>query len=96
MLQGRVASGAGTAVNVQSWDVFTAFFIGTGVSTGATIDLEARNQLGQWTAFHTQVLNSSTNAQVVQFLGPFTDIRANVTSYTDGSYNVSIYTIRNR
>ena len=96
LLRGSVATGAGNPVNLDSWDIVTAFFVGSGITSGATINLEARTQFGVWVPIHTQVLNSSTNAQVVQFLGPFEDVRANVTSYTDGSYDVSIYTIRNR
>lgn len=96
LLQGAVGTGAGNPVNVQTWDIVTAFFVGTGISSGAQINLEARNSFGQWVPLHTQVLTTQTNAQVVQFLGPFESIGGNVVSHTDGSYNLSIYTIRNR
>lgn len=96
LFQGKVGTGESGVANLDNWDIITAFFVGSSLTSGATINLEGRNQLDEWVVLHTQVLNSSTNAQIVQFLGPFQDLRANVTSYTDGSYNVTLFGLQNR
>lgn len=69
----------------KGWNfVFTA----ASVTTGATIEIQAGFGSGSWVTIHTETITANGETIAQSENGVFKKLRANITSYTDGTYSV--------
>lgn len=91
LLNAVTAAGAGTSqTGLALFDRFTAYYKIASATTGATVQLESQSIDATWSLIDQRTLNSSTTSAVVAFDGPFSTIRASVSSYTDGTITVGL------
>jgi hypothetical protein len=79
----------GDAVDVRGYRKFTVSVKAEEVTTGATVAIQARVN-DDWLDLDTQMV-AANGSTLVQFEGPFTELRANVTNRTDGTYTVTLF-----
>lgn len=82
-------TGAGTAYESLNYSRFTFFIKAASVTTGGTVDIEALSPAGDWTVVSTNAISADGDT-VVQTDGAFSQVRANVSARTDGTYTVSM------
>lgn len=82
-------TGASSAVNGLEYSLFTFFITAASVSTGGTVDIEALSPAGDWVVISTTAVSADGDT-VVQKEGAFSQVRANVSARTDGTYDVSM------
>jgi hypothetical protein len=69
----------------KGWNfIFTA----ASVTTGATIEIQAGFGASSWVTIHTETITADGTTIAQSDEGVFKKLRANITSHTDGSYNV--------
>jgi hypothetical protein len=69
----------------KGWNfIFTA----ASVTSGATIEIQAFFGSSGWVTIHTETITADGITIAQSENGVFKKLRANITSYTDGSYNV--------
>jgi hypothetical protein len=89
LLDAVASTGAGNYIGVSALRFFTFNVIGTGVTSGATIRIEAQDFEGNVVTVTTFAVTSSANAtQSFSVSGVFNQVRANITARTDGTYTV--------
>jgi hypothetical protein len=86
-LTGVVATGAGSAVKAGRYPISVWQIVATGVTAGATVKVQGTLDETNWYDLATVVVaaNGSSSVTVDE---PHQALRANVTSYTDGTYTV--------
>lgn len=92
LLTSVVATGYGNAASVKDHKCFLIFFAASGnINGGASIDIETMGPDGNWYAISSVVFSSTKTSQApIPFEGAYYQIRANVTSWVDGTYTVMI------
>ena len=88
LLSAVVATGAGTAVEVQDERYFTFYIEPTG-TVDMTVKIQSLAPSGNWVAIDSRTLTTATSF-VVQVVGRFTQIRANVTTWVNGTLTVGM------
>ena len=88
LLNGVTSSGAGDAWPSSKYKGWNFIFLGSSVTTGATIDIEVEVADGDWAPIHTETITADGYKIVQSERGHFRKLRANITSYTDGTYYV--------
>ena len=79
---------AGEAVDVRGYRKFTVAVKGEEVTVGATVSIQAKVN-DDWVDLDVQSI-AANGSTLVQFEGPLTELRANVTNRTDGTYTVTL------
>ncbi len=88
LLEGANTASAGSAVSVENQKGWTFLVVATGVTTGATVQIQAKVN-GEWQAIHEEVVTASgTSDPIRDEHGHYHSLRAEITSYTDGTYDV--------
>jgi hypothetical protein len=96
LLSGATATGAGTPHNIGQYQKAMMVEVKTTAGTPAfTIQLQYKDELGNWEAWHEEVVSVSTddplNVQLESY--PWHDIRAEITAYTSGTVSAYAYLI---
>jgi hypothetical protein len=88
LLTSVTATGAGAAfTDLHRCRDFTIYISASAVTSGATLQIESKSPRGTWHKIASYVINA--NGDTLQtFSGHYTEIRANITARTDGSYTV--------
>jgi len=87
-LSAVTATGASTEVNAQNYNKLTYHIVATGVSSGATIEIQHSLNGTNWVTLNTTNISSTGNTEVYFSDVKYKYMRANVTSYSDGTYTV--------
>ena len=86
LLSAVVATGAGTPYQIERGR-YSFIVNSTGVTTGATIAIQTKLSDGTWINVDSRNY-TVTGSVVLNYNGPLNWIRANVTSWTDGTHTV--------
>ena len=86
ILNGVTAVGS-AQTNPENYSKFTFHIISEAVTTGATILIQSSLDGTNWVDLSSDTI-ASNGAIEHQFTGKYTYLRANVSSYTDGTYSV--------
>ena len=88
MQSAAVATGVGTVVGTSEMETKTIYIIATSVSSGAIIEIQTSYDGTNYTTISTQtiVANGTTEVAIVGLYHKY--IRANITTWTDGTYTV--------
>jgi ribosomal protein S8E len=86
LLEGVSATGAGTKLKANRQKGWNFIFLGLGVTSGATINIEIEYIPNNWVTIHTETITANGTTIVQSEHGHFPAIRANVTALTDGIY----------
>ena len=91
LLDAVVASGASSAINTGEMETKTVTIIAADVSSGATIAIQTSHDGTNFVAINTQTIaaDGTTEVAIVGLFHKY--IRANITSYTDGTYTVYLF-----
>jgi len=88
LLEGATTAAAGSAVSVENQKGWTFLVVATGVTTGATVEIQAKVN-GEWKAIHEEAVTATgTSDPIRDEHGHYEFLRAEITSYTDGTYDV--------
>lgn len=85
LLLNQSAAVDGAAVLTSEMRRFVCYLIATGVTTGATVTVEARMPDDSWAPVHVEIF-TATGTRVLSWEGVFSAVRAGITSYTNGTY----------
>ena len=88
LLDNVTATGAGTKLNANRQKGWNFIFVGSSVTSGATIDIQVEVYTNNWVTIHTETITADGYTIAQSEHGHFRAIRAEVTSYTDGIYYV--------
>jgi hypothetical protein len=89
LLSAVTATGAGSGVGVIGITSFTVIITAASVTSGGTVKIQALTPGGAWATIDSRTIAASGDT-IVQFDGPFIQLRANLTARTDGTYTVSL------
>ena len=87
LLSSVVATGAGSSFSVERSKGWTFVIASSAVTTGGTVDIEAYIG-GAWFVIHSEAVTANGSILVRDDHGHYEKIRASITAYTDGSYDV--------
>lgn len=87
LLSSATSTGAGTAFTVERSKSNTICIVASAVTSGATVDIEAYIGAG-WRVIHSESITADGDYLVRDDHGHYEKIRANISSLTDGSYDV--------
>lgn len=88
LLDAVTASGAGAGWTSEDYDNLT-FVIRSSGTVSATIEIQAwSDELGDWFTIDTQELTTAGDTIVRDATGSYQQIRANVTTYSSGTFTV--------
>ena len=90
LLNAVTAVGASDSVDVSSYNKLTFHIIATSVTTGATIKIQHSLDGTNWVDVSTTNVSASGNTEVAFSDVKYKYVRANVTSYTDGTFTVTM------
>ena len=96
LLEGVTSTGAGAAVDTSTFDRFTFFIEGTGITSGGTMKIQTRTLTGAWVDVDSRNVTSAVPNYTVIVNGPLDAVRANLSARTDGTYSVSVTVGRDR
>jgi hypothetical protein len=88
LLSAVTSTGAGTAITTNKIKGWTFVITAASVTTGGTVEIEAELN-GSWISIHSEAVTANGNTVVRDEHGHYTQLRANVTARTDGTYTVS-------
>lgn len=88
ILDAVTTTGTGDAISAESFKGWNFIFLGTSVTSGATIEIQAEVGTNNWVTIHEETItaNGYTIAQSPE--GQYRRLRAEVTARTDGTYYV--------
>ena len=87
LLSSASAAGAGSSFKVERSKGWTFCIESTGVTSGATVAIEA--YIGNvWRTVDSRVISATGNTLIRDDHGHYEKIRASITAYTDGNYDV--------
>lgn len=89
LLDGVTADTTGTAFEVDLFEKMTLTVVATGVTTGATFDLEIKDPKGNWVSIWNYTFGATGN-QIQIIDTPLLEIRGKISSYTDGTFTATI------
>ena len=90
-LSAVATTGGGTTVDTAKLWRFALIVTATSVTSGATIKAEALAPDGNWALVPNATITVTANGtSTIEFEGPYTALRANVTARTDGTYSAWI------
>lgn len=89
LLSAVTSTGAGSAVDTLNYSLFTFFINASSVTSGGTVDIEAISPAGDWAVISTNAVSADGDT-AVQKEGAFSQLRANLSARTDGTYTVSM------
>lgn len=81
-------TGEGTEYIAERCKGWNFIFNANSVTSGATIDIEVEYGDDLWVPIHTETITATGVTIAQSENGVFKKLRANITSYTDGLYNV--------
>ena len=89
LLSSATSSGAGNSFSVERSKGWTFVIAASSVTSGATVDIEAYfSDSSAWHVVHSQSVTGDGSVMIRDDHGHYEKIRANVSSYTDGTYSV--------
>jgi len=89
LLSAVTSTGAGSAIISLEYSLFSFFINASSVTSGGTVDIEALSPAGDWVVISTNAISADGDT-IVQKEGAFSQIRANVSARTDGTFTVSM------
>lgn len=89
LLNAVTAVTTGAGVDTRRCQDFTAFIEATIVTTGGTMKIQGKAASGSWVDIDSRTISANGNT-VVQFKGPFSEVRAFLSARTDGTFTVSL------
>ncbi len=88
LLDAVTASGASANVDLRNYNKTTIHIIASSVSSGATVDIEHSLDGTNYHEVATTTISSDGVTEVVVEDRKYKYVRANISSYTDGTYSV--------
>jgi hypothetical protein len=89
LLDGVSTTGAGDSLKANRQKGWNFIFLGLGVTSGATIEIQAEVGIGNWVTIHEETITTNANYTIAQSEhGHYRALRAEVTARTDGTYYV--------
>lgn len=88
LLSNVTSAGAGSGVDSSEVIQHTISIIATGGSASATVRIDGSDLAGNWVNISQNVI-SSTGNYLVNFSGYYHQVRANISSYTSGTFTVN-------
>lgn len=88
LLTSANSTGAGTKYDARRSRGWTFYIVASSVTSGATIDIEVEYGDDAWKAIHSETVTADGTTVIQSEHGHYKRIRANITAYTDGTYNV--------
>jgi hypothetical protein len=88
LLDGVSTTGAGASLKANRQKGWNFIFLGTSVSSGATIAIQVEVGSNNWVTIHEETITADGYTIAQNEHGHFRAIRANVTARTDGTYYV--------
>lgn len=82
------STGSGAEPLTQRCRGWNFIFNATGVTSGATIEIQAEAGSGAWVTIHTETITADGLTIAQSENGQYKKLRANITARTDGTYNV--------
>jgi len=89
LLDAVTATGASFSVDVSPYNRIGVQIVASGVSSGATVDIESSHNGSNWAVVSTNSITSNGTTDI-QLDGKFKFLRANVSSRSDGTITVSM------
>jgi len=89
LLDAVTTTGASSAINALEYSLFTFYITAASVTSGGTVTIEALSPAGDWVVISTTAVSADGNT-VVEKEGAYSQIRANVSARTDGTFDVSM------
>src|SRR5687767_8459801 len=93
LLNAVTATGAGTEVlsSCENSEYFTFYIKAASVTTGATLEIQSLAPNGtDWHRVGSAITLNANGNTIQQITGRFTQLRANITARTDGTYTISV------
>jgi hypothetical protein len=88
LLDAVEASGASTAVHVLQYNIYTFQITADSITDGATLSIEASLDGDNWALYETYTLTADGTQIYTISKEKVKYVRANLSSYTDGTYTV--------
>ena len=88
LLNNVTSAGASTGTDASEVIQHTVTIIATGGSVSATVRIDGADLGGNWVNIAQNVISGAGN-YLVSFTGYYHQIRANISSYTSGTYTVN-------
>jgi|DEB0MinimDraft_3_1074331.scaffolds.fasta_scaffold358755_1 hypothetical protein len=88
ILDAVTSTGAGDPIVASQFKGWNFILYAASVTTGATIEIQVEVADGDWVTIHSETIEADGYTFVQSVDGFYRSIRANVTSYTDGTYYV--------
>ena len=88
LLDGVSTTGAGDALKADKQKGWNFIFLGSSVTSGATIEIQAEVGTNNWVKIHEETITANGYTFAQSELGHYRALRANVTARTDGTYYV--------
>ena len=90
LLNAATGTGASDSVDVSLYNKLNFIIVATGVTTGATVKIQASHDISNWVDINTTTVSATGNTEI-----EFGDVkkkyvRANITARTDGTYTVTM------
>ena len=87
LLTNAVTTGDGGTFGTERSKGWTFVIESASVTSGATVNIEAWIG-GAWRVVHPETVTADGSVMVRDDLGQYEKLRANISAYTDGTYNV--------
>jgi hypothetical protein len=87
LIDGASATGVGAIYDVEGYRGFTFTTISTGVTTGATIKVQATDFEDNVVSIISFTANATGNL-ANNWYGPLKTVKGNITAYTDGTHTL--------
>lgn len=88
LLNAVVVVSASQAVDVRRSRSFTFYIKAANIVSGGTMKIQAKTPAGDWTDLDSRTINANGDT-VISLEGAYTEIRANLSARTDGTFTVS-------
>jgi len=88
LLDGVSTTGAGDSLKANRQKGWNFLFLGSGVTDGATIEIQALVGTNTWAMIHEETIEADGYTIAQSEHGHYRALRANITARTDGTYYV--------
>jgi len=88
ILDAVTSTGPGDAISGEQFKGWNFIFLGSSVTSGATIEIQAEVGTNNWVKIHEETIEADGYTFAQSERGQYRRLRANVTARTDGTYYV--------
>jgi hypothetical protein len=90
LLDDVTTNGGSSTVGTAGMKAFSLYITSRNVVLGATVDIQCLKPDNDWTTIHTQEITTN-DEWVIAWQGSFKALKAVVSGYQDGNYDVSLH-----